>query len=256
MARQQENSGLASNGGGFNKPPRAPEGSRIYAVGDIHGRADLLAPLLDRIRDDAESAAELRKILIYLGDYIDRGADSFAVVETVIGETPKGFETVHLKGNHEDFLLHFVDDGSLGNSWMINGGKATLLSYGVDLRGHPFPQDLAEARRDFLSMLPRNHLNFYQGLKTSHLEGDYLFVHAGLMPGVPIDDQDEFDLMWIRGKFLDSGIDFGPMVVHGHSIRPLPEVRGNRIGIDTGAFRTGRLTCLVLENDSQRFLHT
>ena len=257
MARQQENSRSVPNGGGFNKPPRAPEGSRIYAIGDIHGRADLLALLLDRIRDDTEGAAGLRKVLVYLGDYVDRGTDSFAVAETVISETPKGFEAVHLKGNHEDFLLHFVKDGSLGNSWMKNGGKATLLSYGVDLRGPPFvPRALAAARHDFLSMLPRNHLNFYQGLKISHLEGDYLFVHAGLKPGLPIDAQDEFDLMWIRGEFLDSSIDFGPMVVHGHTTRPLPEVRGNRIGIDTDAFQTGRLTCLVLENNSQRFLHT
>ena len=255
MARREENSGL--NGGGFNKPPRAPEGSRIYAVGDIHGRADLLATLLNRIRGDADSAAGLRKVLVYVGDYIDRGADSFAVVETVIGETPKEFEAVHLKGNHEDFLMHFIKDGSLGDSWMMNGGIATLLSYGVDFRGHPFlPQTLAAARRDFLGLLPRDHMNFYQGLKTSHFEGDYLFVHAGLKPGVPIDDQDEFDLMWIREEFLDSGIDFGPMIVHGHTIGPQPEVHGNRIGIDTGAYHTGRLTCLVLENDSRRFLHT
>ncbi len=240
-------------------PPRVPDDCRVYAVGDIHGRVDLLAALHDRILDDAAAATAGRKVLVYLGDYVDRGPWSFEVVDMLIEAPLGGFEIVHLKGNHEDFLLRFVEEENLEQAdlWFINGGDATLHSYKVPLLTLPSgPAELETARRAFLAALPPSHMTFFQGLKMFHVEGDYLFVHAGIKPGVPLDEQDEGDLLWIREEFLYSDADFGHMVVHGHTPDAETDVRPNRIGIDTGAFFTDRLTCLVVEGDSTRFLHT
>ncbi len=240
-------------------PPRAPDDCRVYAVGDIHGRADLLATLHDLIVDDAAAATAKRKVLVYLGDYVDRGPWSFAVVDMLIEAPLEGFEIVHLKGNHEDFLLRFLEDENLEEAdlWLINGGDATLHSYKVPLLTLPFGlAELETARHAFLAALPPSHMTFFQGLKMFHVEGDYLFVHAGIRPGVPLDEQDEEDLLWIREGFLDSDADFGHMVVHGHTPEVDPDVHPNRIGIDTGAVFNDRLTCLVVEGEGTRFLHT
>lgn len=239
-------------------PPSVPEGSRVYAVGDIHGRADLLARLLIRIAKDAEQAAPVdRRVLVFLGDYVDRGPDSDRVLDILLEGIPLGFEPVFLMGNHEQFMLDFLDKGLLGESWLSNGGRATLFSYGLDALG--FCQGttiLADLRADLQETLPASHRAFLGSLRLSHREGDYFFVHAGVRPGVPLESQDPFDLLWIRGSFLSSREDFGAVVVHGHSIEPEPEVRANRIGIDTGAYRSGRLTCLVLEGQGRRFIAT
>ena len=240
-------------------PPRVPDDCRVYAVGDIHGRVDLLEALHDHILDDAAAATAGRKVLVYLGDYVDRGPWSFAVVDTLIEAPLEGFEIVHLKGNHEDFLLRFLEEENLEEAdlWFINGGDATLHSYKVPLLTLPFGlAELETARRAFLAALPPSHMTFFQGLKMFHVEGDYLFVHAGIKPGVPLDEQNEEDLLWIREEFLDSDAAFGHMVVHGHTPAAETDVRPNRIGIDTGAFYTDRLTCLVVEGESTRFLHT
>ena len=240
-------------------PPRVPDDCRVYAVGDIHGRVDLLEALHDHILDDAATATAGRKVLVYLGDYVDRGPWSFEVVDMLIEAPLKGFEIVHLKGNHEDFLLRFLEEENLREAdlWFINGGDATLHSYKVPVPALPFGlAELETARRAFLAALPPSHMTFFQGLKMFHVEGDYLFVHAGIRPGVPLDEQDEEDLLWIREGFLDSDADFGHMVVHGHTPEVETDVRPNRIGIDTGAIFTDRLTCLVAEGDSTRFLHT
>ena len=240
-------------------PPRVPDDCRVYAVGDIHGRVDLLEALHDHILDDAAAATAGRKVLVYLGDYVDRGPWSFAVVDTLIEAPLEGFEIVHLKGDHEDFLLRFLDEENLEevNPWFINGGDATVQSYSVPLLTVPFGlEELESVRRAFRAALPPSHMEFFQGLKRFHVEGDYLFVHAGIRPGVPLDEQDEEDLLWIREGFLDSDEDFGHMVVHGHTPEVETDVRPNRIGIDTGAYYTDRLTCLVVEGDSTRFLHT
>ncbi len=247
-------------------PPRVPDDCRVYAVGDIHGRVDLLAALHDRILDDAAAATAGRKVLVYLGDYVDRGPWSFEVVDMLIEAPLEGFEIVHLKGNHEDFLLRFLEENpgkSLEENleeadlWFINGGDATLHSYKVPVRTLPFgPAEVETARRAFLAALPPSHMTFFQGLRMFHVEGDYLFVHAGVRPGVPLDEQEEEDLLWIRERFLYSDADLGHMVVHGHTPAVEPEVRPNRIGIDTGAHYTDRLTCLVVEGESTRFLHT
>ncbi len=232
------------------------EGLRLYAVGDIHGRADLLDVLHGLIRADAAGGPG-RGAVVYLGDYIDRGSRSFEVVEMLIAEPLEGFEAVHLKGNHEDLLIKFLAGGSHGDSWLINGGMATLESYGIDFSFDTAGGDYLEAlRRDLLRALPASHLDFYRALKPFHAEGDYFFAHAGVRPGVPLGEQDELDFMWIRHAFLAWRDDFPKMVVHGHSIDFDPQVRSNRIGIDTGAYRSGTLTCLVLEGEERRFLQT
>ena len=236
---------------------RTPNGTRVYAVGDIHGRADLLRRLHRNILDDAEDARAARKVVVYIGDYVDRGPDSFGVVDMLIEEPLEGFERHHLKGNHEDFLLRFLESGADGEVWMMNGARATLESYGVEWSDMAYgPDGLAAARRKFADFMPESHLRFFHGLELRHSEGDYLFVHAGVRPGVPLAEQRPFDLMWIREAFLDSDADHGRVVVHGHTISPAPEVRPNRIGIDTGAFRSGRLTALVVEGVERRFLAT
>lgn len=233
-----------------------PPGTRLYVVGDIHGRADLLRILHEAIIEDAADAPP-RRVIVYLGDYVDRGAESSAVIEMLASGPPAGFEAVHLLGNHEAWLLDFLDDPDQGAGWIMNGGSATLLSYGVDAAGISFQRDrLARARDELRAKLPPAHLAFLRSLKLSHVEGDYLFVHAGIRPGVPLDRQSADDLVWIRDEFLFSDADHGKVVVHGHTIVDEPEVLDNRIGIDTGAFATGRLTCLVLEGTTRRFVST
>ncbi len=237
--------------------PRVPDGTRVYAIGDIHGRADLLADLQEQILTDARTAGAPRKVLVYLGDYVDRGPESAAVIESLATKPLDGFETVHLKGNHEDFLIAFMETGALGRSWLMNGGTATLKSYGIGTMSLMFGESGFDKVRAKLSKaLPDHHRRFLDALSLTHREGDYLFVHAGIRPDVALDDQKDEDLMWIRYEFLRSNEDFGKMIVHGHTPTIAPEVKRNRIGIDTGAYDTGRLTCLVLEGAERRFLAT
>jgi serine/threonine protein phosphatase 1 len=242
------------------QPPRVsahvPGGSRIYAIGDVHGRIDLLGRLRTMIVDDAKGHPIARKVVVYLGDYVDRGPDSRGVVEMLAAEPLPGFESIFIMGNHEDSLLRFLADPLSEAAWMTYGGDATLYSYGVRPPDARKASDLDAARDVFAAAVPREHLAFFKGLKLLHIEGDYAFVHAGLRPGIPIDLQDPEDLMWIRDEFLSSNANFGKIAVHGHSISDSPEIRPNRIGIDTGAFATGTLTCLVLEGTRRRFLAT
>ncbi|HJV25792.1 MAG TPA: metallophosphoesterase family protein [Aromatoleum sp.] len=238
---------------------RTPPGTVVYAIGDIHGRLDLLDALLQGIALDAGLRQAERRVLVYLGDYVSRGAHSRGVVDRVIGWRPAGFEVVALKGNHEEAMLRFLD-GELfvGGHWMGHGGVDTLAQYGV------VPEDPARRDTDTLEHLrtrlreavPPTHLALLRSLAASHREGDYLFVHAGVQPGVPLDEQSERDFVWIRNRFLVSDRDHGAVVVHGHCISEQPEVRHNRIGIDTGAYRSGVLTCLVLDGVERSFLQT
>jgi serine/threonine protein phosphatase 1 len=237
--------------------PAAPAGARVYVIGDIHGRFDLLRRLRAQIVEDAEGAAVARKVLVYLGDYVDRGDASKQVVELLIDEPLAGFESVFLSGNHEAMMLGFLDDPALGAMWLHNGGDATLFSYGVGIgSGANAEQRMISMQAGLRTRLPDSHLAFLRGLCPYHVEGDYLFVHAGIQPGVPIADQTDQELYWIREAFLYSKADHGYCVVHGHTIVSEPEFRQNRIGIDTGAFFTNTLTCLVLEGTDQRILHT
>jgi len=240
----------------IDRPYRVPEERRIYVIGDIHGRADLLARLHAEIVDDAATAGERIKVVVYLGDYVDRGLQSFEIVDALIHEPLQGFERVHLRGNHEDMMLKFLD-APRDATWIFNGGDATLASYGVMISSMiMLPSDLADLSARLGNALPADHRDFLEGLDYFHVEGDYLFVHAGLRPGVPLAAQRHSDMMWIRERFLNSDADFGRRIVHGHSIRTVPEIRPNRIGIDTGAFFMGRLTCLVLDGAEQRFIET
>ncbi len=242
-------------------PPALPAGSRVYAIGDIHGRADLLARLHRAILADAaavgSAAGAARRLVVYIGDYVDRGLQSREVIDLLLDSALPGFEAVHLKGNHEDMLLRFLDDPAAGPLWLANGGDATLASYGIGAWRRPLDIDaLGELSGRLARALPARHEAFLRGLVHAHEEGDYLFVHAGVRPGAPAAAQREEDMMWIRDDFLNSRADHGHVVVHGHSIHYEPEERPNRIGIDTGAFATGRLTCLVLEGATQRFIAT
>ncbi len=234
----------------------APPGARIYAIGDIHGRSDLLDRMHGMIRADSADRPEAEKIVVYLGDYVDRGDDSRGVIDRLIAHPLQGFRAVALRGNHEAFLLRFLEDPEVGPAWVSNGGDATLYSYGVDWRQALGDGDLAALSRALGAALPPDHLAFLQNLALSDVEGDYLFVHAGIRPGVELEAQSPDDMMWIRGEFLDSGLDHGRVVVHGHTITEEPELRANRIGIDTGAFASGKLTCLVLDGATRRILQT
>lgn len=239
-------------------PARAPSGTRVYAIGDIHGCARLLHKLHQAIRDDALRAPEPRKVCVYLGDYIDRGPDSREVVDGVMAGPAPGFECVHLMGNHEDFLLRHLRGEDDIRPWRANGGDATLRSYGIrPAQGgpaHAGPEHGGPAGLD--DLLPPSHRAFYEDLRLTHVEGDYLFVHAGLRPGRPVDRQTAEDLLWIRAPFLDSTEDWGYTVVHGHSTVTEPEIRENRINLDTGAVWTGRLTAMVFHGDARDVLQT
>ncbi len=239
-------------------PPRVPQGTRVYAIGDIHGRLDLLRQLRAQIVDDARRSAWTNpadardNVVVYLGDYVDRGPDSCGVLDLLIDEPLPGFRSVHLKGNHEEMLLACLrDPDRAASQWLYNGGEQAVESYGVAPRGSP------RAVRDaFAQCLPPRHLAFLEGLPLHHSEGDYLFVHAGIRPGVPLERQTPEDLLWIRTLFLASPADHGMVVVHGHTPVAEPEIRPNRIGIDTWAFASGRLSCLVLWDAERRILRT
>lgn len=235
-----------------------PEGHLLYAVGDIHGRLDLLEAILDRIEVDTRASGHVaRRTLVFLGDYVDRGPDSRGVVDRAISGLPQGFDTHFLKGNHEAILLNFLDDAWSLDNWLLNGGGATMLSYGVDterLARLGVPPEIW--RKAFAEVLPEAHLRFFKSLKISVSFGDYLFVHAGVRPGVPLGAQSEADLIWIRAPFLDHAGPFAKIVVHGHTPGRDPVTRPNRIGIDTGAVFTGRLTALRLQDGSREFLQT
>lgn len=234
-----------------------PAGMRIYAVGDVHGRLDLLRALHQMIAADAGTADGAACYLVYLGDYIDRGPDSRGVIDALLAPPPAGFGAVHLRGNHEAGLLGFLDDLAVGPAWLHYGGLATLESYGIALpESASQVERLTRVQSGLREALAGRHLTFLGGLRSSLTVGGYHFVHAGVRPGLPLDEQADSDRLWIRDAFLHSTEDFGKVVVHGHTISREPEVRPNRIGIDTGAFATGRLTCLVLEGASRRFLST
>lgn len=234
--------------------PRTAPGERVYAVGDVHGRADLLDAMIALIRDDltARPPEGIRPWLVMLGDYVDRGPDSRGVLARLVaGPWPVGLRRVFLKGNHEDMMLRLLRGApGLAGLWLANGGAETLGSYGVaatDTGALPARLDAA---------LPADHRRFLEGLDLLHASGDYLFVHAGIRPGVPLDRQAPEDLMWIREPFLSAAHALGAVVVHGHTIHAAPVEQGNRIGIDTGAYASDVLTCLVLEGATRRYLST
>lgn len=236
--------------------PKAPANTRIYAIGDIHGRLDLLNTLLASIAKDSENAPQ-RKVLVILGDCIDRGAHSAGVVErlsTLHNQSPfDGFELRFIKGNHEQVMLEFLDGENDGQVWLAKGGgMATLNSYGIS----DTTLNRQELRRRAKACIPKNHRTFMRNMQGLHREGDYAYVHAGVRPNIALTHQDPNDLMWIRRPFLDYEGDFGAVIVHGHTTTDIPDVLPNRIAIDTRAWASGTLSCLVVQGLEQRFLST
>jgi serine/threonine protein phosphatase 1 len=233
--------------------PAVPDGIRVYAIGDVHGCADLLRGLLERIDKDKACCAAAQTIEVFLGDYVDRGPASREVIDLLLARSQSS-QTVPLKGNHETFVLDFLEDPSVLREWRAFGGLETLMSYGLAPNVNPDPRRQLELATQFRHALPDEHHGLLAGSKTSFTCGDYFFVHAGVRPGVALADQREQDLLWIRDDFLQCREAFAKMIVHGHTPVIEPQILPNRINIDTGAYATGRLTCLVLEGTEIRFL--
>jgi serine/threonine protein phosphatase 1 len=225
-----------------------PDGLRIYAVGDVHGRADLLRQAFAGIDADLTCHPPRRALQVFLGDYIDRGPASREVIDLMIARQ-RSHEIVSLKGNHETYALKFMKDPAILGDWRQLGGLETLMSYGLRPPINPDDNERRELAAQFAATVPRSHFEFFAALRTSFCCGDFFFVHAGVRPGVPLAVQSEDDLLWIREDFLLYEGDFGKLVVHGHTPVREPEFRANRINIDTGAFATGNLTCLTIEGE-------
>jgi serine/threonine protein phosphatase 1 len=232
--------------------PTLTAGLRIYAVGDIHGRIDLLNELLARIDVDIALRPTERLLYVFLGDYIDRGASSRETIDRLIEHGAK-HESVFLKGNHEQIAIKCLSDRDLFDQWMRLGGMETLISYRVSPESG---RKIAELQAAFHNALPPAHFRFFRDLQSSFACGDFFFAHAGVRPKVELSRQKQSDLLWIREEFLSSNDDFGKIVVHGHTPTLEVEVGPNRINIDTGAYATGRLTCLVIEEQSLTVIDT
>jgi serine/threonine protein phosphatase 1 len=233
---------------------RVPDGMRVYCVGDVHGRDDLLRQMAKQVEADLEPSCFDQAVTVFLGDYVDRGLGSMRVVEQLArGQWPTSI--IALAGNHEDLLLAFLKDAGVIESWRNLGGLETLHSYGVDVGPAIAKRDFGAVQAAFAACFPEPHRQFLEMLKDSTTIGDYFFCHAGVRPGVPLDRQDRNDLLTIRDAFLASKLEHGKLVVHGHTPSLDPEIRFNRIGIDTAGYATGRLACLVLEKNERRFLY-
>jgi serine/threonine protein phosphatase 1 len=229
-------------------PATLPQGERVYAVGDIHGCLDRLVTLHEIIAEDIAARPAKHTTLVHLGDYVDRGTDSAQVIDWLIDQPPVPADAfVNLMGNHEHMMLSAIvgADRDAAGLWLSNGGADSLLSWGIS---HTVPP------AEWASRIPLRHLIFLRDLAICRRIGPYLFVHAGIRPGVPLDRQSRHDMMWIREPFLSSRADHGVVVVHGHTPRREPIVLPNRIAIDTGAVLGGALTCVVLEQDRLGFL--
>lgn len=237
-----------------------PPGTCVYAIGDVHGRDDLLARLLDMIAADADRRRPDKISVIVLGDFVDRGAWSRQVVERLMAGPPPGplqhANWVCLKGNHEEVMLDFLADPATGRGWCTYGGIETVQSYCDGTAEKGWESDLIATHGILSRYLPDCHRRFMADLPLWHQEGDYLFVHAGIRPGVELDAQTARDLLWIRHEFLDDASWHGKVIVHGHTPADEPQSRPNRIGIDTRAYDSHRLTALVLWQDQRHFLHT
>ena len=231
-----------------------PAGGRAYAVGDVHGRLDLLLPLIERIEADNARRGPAKTWLVFLGDLVDRGPDSRGVVEHLVARPPTFGRNVFLKGNHEEFFLGVLDgDDSIVQHWLAYGGTECCESYGLS-SGWMLNSTPTGIMERLQAEVPQAHQAFLRDMHDSFRFGDYLFVHAGIRPGVDLDRQQSRDLRWIREGFLDSRSDHGVMVVHGHTIVDAPEQHANRIALDTGAYRSGVLTAIGLEGSERWFI--
>jgi serine/threonine protein phosphatase 1 len=231
-------------------PATLPPGERVYAIGDVHGCLDRLVALHELIAEDIAARPAEHATLVHLGDYVDRGADSAQVIDWLINKPPVPVDAVvNLMGNHEHMMLAAVagTEREAPNQWLMNGGADSLLSWGIPRAVPP---------SEWAGRIPRPHLIFLRDLAIGHRIGPYLFVHAGVRPGVPLAQQSKHDMLWIREPFLSSRADHGAVVVHGHTPKREPVVQPNRVAIDTGAVLGGALTCVVLEADMLGFLQS
>jgi serine/threonine protein phosphatase 1 len=231
----------------FPAPAALPPGRRIYAIGDIHGCDAQLATLHQKIAVDLARRPVHAPLLLHIGDYVDRGPNTAGVVARLLrGSVIDHVPVINLKGNHEQTMLDALSgDRAAGTDWLFQGGRPALESYGADPDG---------PRERWVEAIPTAHLGFLRELTMTHQEGGYLFVHAGIRPGIPLDAQAPEDLLRIRQPFLYTDQPFGAVVVHGHTPVKAPVVRANRIDIDTGAVFGGPLTCAVLEGATIGFL--
>jgi len=236
--------------------PSVPPGYRVYAVGDVHGRLDLLDDALSRIEADIDSRARAQNIIVFLGDLIDRGPSSAQVIERVRTYRRPAVRTVFLSGNHEEVLLRLLrGESRFLRDWLSFGGAQCARSYGISSTALK-RMDPGQAVEVLRQKIPGHDQAFLKSFVDTFRIGSYLFVHAGVRPGVPLSDQTQADLRWIRRPFLENDDDHGFVVVHGHTIAEQVDVRANRIGLDTGAYRSGVLTAMGLEGRERWFLQT
>ncbi|MCB1496914.1 MAG: serine/threonine protein phosphatase [Bauldia sp.] len=234
---------------------KTPDGMRLYAIGDVHGCDRLLQDAYAAIAADLDVNPVADHRIIHVGDYVDRGPASAGVIERLSALSESDSRVVCLLGNHDQMVRDFLADPvGAGPLWLTNGGDATLRSYGLDAFGTETRRRLRDLRDRFAAVLPAAHLDFFEGLSLAEQLGDFFFCHAGIRPGVPLDEQSPEDLVWIRDEFLSDARDHGVVVVHGHTPQSSPEVLPNRINVDTGAVFGGPLTVLALEGTGYRFL--
>jgi len=229
-------------------PATLPPGQRIYAIGDVHGCLDRLASVHEQIAEDLATRPVEDSLLVHLGDYVDRGLDCAQVVDWLCGGAPVPVgRIVNLMGNHEHLMLEALPgtEKEAISAWLTNGGADSLLSWNISRK---------VPATEWAGLIPEEHQIFLRGLEISLHLGPYLFVHAGIRPGIPLDKQDKEDMLWIREPFLSWKLPHDAVVVHGHTPRQEPTIRPNRIGIDTGAVMGGVLTCVVLEEDRLGFI--
>lgn len=228
------------------------EGTRIYAVGDIHGRSGLLRKMLKAIAQDAQNHGDKKIIEVFLGDYIDRGLESREVIDLLLASPPHGHQRICLMGNHEETLLRFLDDPKILRNWGNYGGFATLDSYGIGIPTSMSPEKLHILRDAFEKNLPAAHLAFLKGLPLTYVNGDYLFVHAGIAPHLTLQKQEPQHLLWIRDPFLRHTDFFEHYIVHGHSPMPSPDIRHNRANLDISIATKNSLCCMVITGSERR----
>jgi len=239
-------------------PAKFPDGRVRFAIGDIHGRADLLEEMLKRL--EARAIDELRPtgepVVIFLGDYVDRGRESARVLDLLLTGRPAGYERRYLKGNHEQSMLAFLEEPVANRAWLMHGGNETLLAYGVQPPSplHGKEEEWRAAATALRENLPEAHLKFLRDLERYIAIGDYVFVHAGIDPGRPLTKQTDQDLYWIRARFLNSRRRLKHRVVHGHTPVDSPYADSRRVAVDTGAYASGVLTAARLEATELDFL--
>jgi serine/threonine protein phosphatase 1 len=236
---------------------RVPDGMRVYAIGDVHGRNDLLHQLLKKMEADDLARGDVETLIIFLGDLMDRGPDSASVIETAMALHKAGRNVRFLMGNHEEVFVRACrqNDPKVTRFFIRIGGEATVLSYPIT-RSEYIVLDMHQLSERLGTLVPESHLEFIEGFEDQIIIGDYVFVHAGIRPGVALADQKPSDLRWIREDFVDQRGDLEKVVVYGHTIYEDVEERGSRIGIDTGAYASDKLTAIALEGGERWYLHT